>query len=357
MTRACRRYSAATLFLAVTAHRSAAQSFVLDVPLKSQRAAVSQTIGLTDITITYHRPLVGGRVIWDSLVPYGKVWRTGANMNTTIAFSDPVTIDGKPLDKGTYGLHMIPTRDAWTVIFSKNSTSWGSFTYDQSEDALRVTVQPRVAPMHNALTYEFTDLGADSAVVELEWEKLAIPFTVAVDVQAITIASLKRQLRTLARYNWMGWNDAARYLLVEKVALDTALAYADASIDNEDRFENEMTKSDVLAALNRRDESVVAQKKALDLGTPLQLDQFARTVLTQHRDSVAWMVFRFNATKSPTQWFVHDGLARMYSAQRKFDDARKEMRLALASAPPAQKTRLDGLLEQLVAKQDISHEQ
>jgi hypothetical protein len=106
----------------------AAQSQVLSVPLRSQRAEVSQTIGLTDITIAYHRPLVGGRVIWDSLVPYGKVWRTGANINTTISFSDPVRIDGQPLDRGTYGLHMIPAADEWTVIFSKNATSWGSFT-------------------------------------------------------------------------------------------------------------------------------------------------------------------------------------------------------------------------------------
>src|SRR5690242_15129716 len=116
----------------------AAQSQVLTVPLKSQGAKVSQTIGVTDITIAYHRPLVGGRVIWDSLVPYGKVWRTGANINTTITFSDPVDIEGHPLDRGTYGLHTIPAADEWTVIFSKNSTSWGSFTYNQGEDALRI---------------------------------------------------------------------------------------------------------------------------------------------------------------------------------------------------------------------------
>ena len=129
-----------------------AQSSVLDLPLQSQSAEVSQTIGITDIAIKYHRPLVNDRKIWDELLPYGKVWRAGANINTTISFSDPVTIEGQPLDKGTYGLHVIPNIEEWTVIFSKNSTSWGSFTYDQSEDALRVTVTPRPAEMQNALT-------------------------------------------------------------------------------------------------------------------------------------------------------------------------------------------------------------
>src|SRR3984885_12950276 len=116
----------------------AAQAFVFDFPLPSQRAEVTQRVGITDITIRYHRPLAGDRKIWDNVVPYGKVWRGGANENTTITFTDPVLIEGKPLDRGTYGLHMIPTANEWTIIFSKNATSWGSYSYDQSEDALRV---------------------------------------------------------------------------------------------------------------------------------------------------------------------------------------------------------------------------
>jgi hypothetical protein len=215
------------------------QSSVLDLPLQSQAAEVSQTIGITDITIKYHRPLVNGRKIWDGLVPYGKVWRAGANINTTISFSDPVTIEGQPLDKGTYGLHMIPNSEEWTVIFSKNSTSWGSFTYDQGEDALRVSVKPIPAEMHNALTYGFDQLQADSAVVELEWGKVAVPFKVAVDVHALTQASLKKQLRNLSGFSWNGWDDAANYLLAEKIDLDKALTYANKSIENEDRFDNE----------------------------------------------------------------------------------------------------------------------
>src|SRR5580698_5270382 len=130
------------LLMAALSGVSPAQSMVLDLPLPSQPAEISQTIGITNITIKYHRPLAADRKIWDGLVPYGKVWRAGANENTTITFSDPVTVEGKPLDKGTYGLHMIPTANEWTIIFSKAATAWGSFTYDQSEDALRVTVKP-----------------------------------------------------------------------------------------------------------------------------------------------------------------------------------------------------------------------
>jgi tetratricopeptide (TPR) repeat protein len=331
-----------------------AQSFAINIPLKSQKAEVSQTIGLTDITIAYHRPLVNGRVIWDSLVPYGKVWRSGANINTTISFSDPVTVNGQPLGAGTYGLHTIPGRDQWTIIFSKNSTSWGSFTYNQAEDALRITVQPQSGAMHNALTYEFDDLEPGSATVELLWEKVVVPFSIAVDVHAVMLASLRRQLRTLQRYGWMGWNDAASYLLDEKFALDTALADADTSISNEDRFENEMTKAKILTALNRPADAGVAQNRALDLGTPLQVDAYARTLLTQKKDSEAFAIFRRNGTKHPDQWFVHDGMARVYSAAGKFGDAEKEIKVALASAPEKEKSRLQELLKQLDAKKDIN---
>jgi hypothetical protein len=157
---------------------------------------------------------------------------------------------------------MIPNIEEWTVIFSRNSTSWGSFTYDQGEDALRVKVKPRPAEMRNALTYEFDQMQADSAVVELEWEKVAVPFKVSVDVHALIMASLKNQLRNLSAYSWNSWDDAANYLLAEKIGLDNALTYANKSIEYEDRYDNEMTKAKALAALDRKDESAAAEKKA-----------------------------------------------------------------------------------------------
>src|SRR5713226_5108474 len=342
------------LLMAAMSDVSPAQSLVLDLPLPSQRAEVSQRIGVTDITINYHRPLVKDRKIWDGVVPYGKVWRAGANENTTITFSDPVLIEGKPLDKGTYGLHMIPNADEWTIIFSKNSTSWGSFTYDQAEDALRVTVKAKAADMHNALTYDFDQLQPDSAVVKLEWEKIAVPFKVSVDVHDVVLASLKKQLRSLSQYTWMSWDDAANYLLTEKIGLDKALSYADKSIENEDRYDNEITKSRILTALNRKDEAATAQKKALALASPLQVHSYARQLLGEKRREEAFAIFNDNALKHPDQWFVYTGLAREYSAQGKFEDAAMEMKIALLAAPDNQKSYLDGLVRQLEAKQDIN---
>jgi hypothetical protein len=342
------------LLMAAFSGMSPAQSFVLDLPDPSQRAEVSQRIGLTDITINYHRPLVNDRKIWDGLVPYGKVWRAGANINTTITFSDPVQIEGKLLDRGTYGLHMIPNADEWTIIFSKNSTSWGAFTYDEKEDALRVTVKPKTADLHNALTYDFDDVQKDSAVVTLEWEKIAVPFKVTVDVHGAVEASLKKQLRNLSQYTWISWDDAATYLLTEKVDLDEALTYSNKSIENEDRYENEMTKSKVLTELNRKDEATTAQKKALDLATPLQVHLYGRQLQAEKHNQEAFVIFRENAKKHPDLWFVHTGLARIYSSEGKFDDAAKELKLSMAVAPDNQKVYLDGLEKKLESKQDIN---
>lgn len=343
------------LMIIAAASATPAQSIVIDLPLRSQYSEVTQRIGVTNITIKYSRPLVNNRKIWDGLVPYGKVWRTGANTNTTITFTDPVMIENQPLDRGTYGLHMIPNADHWTIIFSKNSTSWGSFTYDQKEDALRVNVKPQPAAMHNALTFEFDELQSNSTVVELLWEKIGVPFKVSVDVHEMVRASLQKQFRTLARYTWISWNDAANYLLAEKFDLDQALAYADKSIENEDRFDNEMTKAKVLTALNRQGEAAAAQQKALELGTLLQRHHFARELMSAKRHEEAFTIFRENANKHPEQWFVHDGLARLYSAQGRFDDAKKEINLALASAPADQKSDLNDLLKRLAASQDINN--
>jgi len=351
--RAVNGFSFCLMVIAISG-MSVAQSFVLDLPRPSQRAEIAQRIGITDITIRYHRPLVNNRKVWDGLVPYGKVWRAGANENTTITFSDPVQIEGKTLDKGTYGLHMIPNADDWTIIFSKNSTSWGAFTYDQAEDALRVTVKPTAGEMHNALTYDFDEVTPDSVVVTLQWEKVAVPFKVGVDVHEVVQASLKKQMRGLGQYTWEGWDDASNYLLAEKVGLSDALTYSDKSIQMEDRYDNEMTKSKVLAALNRKEDAAMAQKKALDLANPLQVHLYGRQLQGEKRNEEAFAIFRENAKKHPDQWFVHSGLARMYCSQGKFDDAAKEMKLALAGAPDNQKSYVDGLVKQLESKHDIN---
>ena len=174
-----------TLAILASALPAAGQN-IQDLPRRSPHATVTQRVGMTDITIDYHRPSVNEREIWGSLVPYEAVWRAGANDNTTITFSDAVTIDGSELDAGTYGLHMLPRQTTWSVIFSNNSTSWGSFFYDETEDALRIEATPREsAGFEEQLRYGFENVTNDSATVALFWEKLSVPFTVQVDTHAL----------------------------------------------------------------------------------------------------------------------------------------------------------------------------
>jgi tetratricopeptide (TPR) repeat protein len=177
---------------------------------------------------------------------------------------------------------------------------------------------------------------------------------VDVEVNKIVEASLNRQLRGLAQYTWEGWDDAANYLLAQKTDLDEALKYEDQSIEVEKRFDNLLTKSNILEALNRKDEADTTRKQALALANPLQLHIYARGLQAQKHQDEAFAIFRDNARKHPEQWFVHSGLARIYSSQGKFDDAVKEMNLALAGAPDGQKTYVESLVKRLQSKQEIN---
>ena len=332
------------------------QSVVLNLPEQSQAAKVGQTLGITNIDISYHRPLVNNRKIFGTqIVPYGQVWRAGANENTVIAFSDPVTIEGQTLAKGAYGLHMIPNEDSWTIIFSKNSTSWGSFTYDQKEDALRVNVKPQKGEFHEALAYDIDDVKADSAVVTLRWENVAVPFKVAVPNQKeVVLASVRDQLRTLNHWSWNAYDDAAHYLLDENAHLDEALTFLDRSQLLEDRFENGMTRAAILRAQGKEQEAAKVQAVALEKAQPLQLHIYARQLQQQKKQQEAFAIFRKNAQQHPDLWFVHTGMARVYSGEGKFTEAAKEMQLAIPGAPEQQRQAMEGLVKRLQANQDIN---
>jgi hypothetical protein len=346
--------AAASLGIGVARAQNQNQSLVLDLPLASQRAAAEQRLGVTDIRIDYHRPEVRGRKIWGDLVPYGQVWRAGANENTVITFGGPVTVEGQPLAKGSYGLHMLPTDGSWTVIFSKNSTSWGSFSYDEKEDALRVTVKPRPAEMQEALSYTFDDLHPDSTVVTMRWEKVAVPFQVKVDVPRATLDSLHQQLRGLQQYSWVSWNDAATWAIENKTAYEEALKWADTSIQNEERFENLDTKAQLLRLAGKNAEADAVQKQALAKAGPLQLHNYGRQLLAQKKTAEAVKIFETNARKNPTVWFVYMGLARGQSAAGRYPEAAKNAKEALARAPDAQKKYIQGLVDKLQAGKDIN---
>jgi hypothetical protein len=337
------------------AQTATGETLMLDLPRQSQHAAITQRIGITDITINYHRPLANAREIWGKVVPYGQVWRAGANENTTITFSDPVSIEGQPLDKGTYGLHMIPNADQWTVIFSKDAKAWGSFSYKQDDDALRVTVKPQTAEAHDALAYDFDDLKSDSAIVTMRWAKVAVPFKVSVKVNDIVTASIHRQIYGLNQYYWEGWDDAANYFLANKINLDEALKDEDKSIQAEERFDNLLNKSKILDAMGRKDDATAVRTQALEKGSALQLYFYGRQLQGEKKQEEAFAVFRTNAKKYPDYWTSHVGLARVYSGQGDFDKAVKEMQAALPGVPDeVNKTRLEGYVKRLQSKDDIN---
>jgi len=344
------------LFVAGVSHAQTAtgETLMLNLPRASQHALVSQRIGITDITINYHRPLANGRQVWGKLVPYGQVWRAGANENTIITFSDPVTIEGQSLDKGTYGLHMIPAETEWTIIFSKNSTAWGSFTYKQDEDALRVKVKPQTGEMHDALAYDFDDVKADAAVVTMRWEKVAVPFKVHVNVNDIVTASIHQQIHGMNQYYWEGPDDAAQYFLVNKINLDEALKYEDLSIQNEERYDNLMNKSKVLEAMGRKQDADWYRAKALDKANALQLYVYGRQLQGEKKQDEALAIYQSTAKKFPDYWTTHLGMARVYSAKGDFDNAVKEVKLSLKDAPDANKNALEAYSKRLEAKDDIN---
>ena len=327
----------------------------LDLPETSQKAAVQQRVGVTDITITYHRPLVNSRKIWGELVPMGEVWRAGANQNTTIEFSTPVSVEGKPLLAGKYGLHMIPTPDTWTVIFSKMATAWGSYTYSEAEDALRVTVKPRENQMEEALEYEFEDLKPDSVIVTLKWEKLAVPFRVAVTDAETVLPSVRNQLRGRDKWKWASQNEAAQYCLTKKINLEEALTWADQSIQLEEHFENLSTKAEILKALNKTEEAKTVLNRALEIANPLALYSQARQMQSQKREAEAMEIFQILVKRSPETVFGHLAQARIKSAAGDFPGAAEETRKAQGLAvSEAQKQNIAALIKRLEAKQDIN---
>jgi hypothetical protein len=336
------------------AQTATGETLMLDLPRASQHALVSQRIGLTDITINYHRPLANGRQVWGKLVPYGQVWRAGANENTVITFTDPVTIEGQPLDKGTYGLHMIPGESQWTVIFSKDYKDWGSFSYKQEDDALRVNVKPQNGEMHDALAYDFDDVKANSTMVTLRWEKVAVPFKVEVKVNDLVTASIHRQLHGLNQYYWEGWDDAAGYFLANKINLDEALKDEDQSIQVEERYDNLLSKANILDALGRKEDAKVFRANALEKANALQLYVYGRQLQGEKKQDEALAMYRANAKKYPEHWTSHLGMARVYSAQGDFDNAVKEVKLSLSGAPDANKSSLENYVKRLQSKDDIN---
>jgi hypothetical protein len=330
------------------------QGLGLVLPAASPKAGASQTVGVTDISITYSRPAVNNRKIWGSLVPYGEVWRAGADENTLISFSTDVTVNGKSLAAGSYGLHIIPGESEWTIIFSKDTSGWGSYSYDQARDALRVTARPEAAAMQERMLFSFDEVTDDSTTLNLHWEKIRVPINIKVDTKAHTLASIRAQLKGLSQFFWMGWSEAAQWALQNQTAYEEAMGWADKSIQAEERFDNLSTKAQLLERLGKPADAAKIMEQALSKGSAPQIHGYARSLLAQGKKDEALKIFKKNAEMYPDSWVVHVGLARGYSATSDFDKAAGEMQRAHDLSPADQKTYLKGLLDRLKKKENIN---
>ena len=267
-----------------------------------------------------------------------------------------MSIEGKPLAKGVYGLHMLPTADSTTVIFSKASSSWGSYTYKESEDALRVAVKPQPTEMHEALVYEFDDLKPTSANVTLKWDKLAVPFAISINDEETTLPNIRNQMRGILQYSWEPWYAAASFCLERKINLEEALKWADKSISVESRFDNLQLRANILKALNRGPDAATAQAKALEAATGQQLYFYGRQLQGQKQPEEALEIFRSVVKRFP------DGIygtilakARVASSSGDFATALKEAKAAQsASADDQQKAAIQALIDRLEKKEDVN---
>ena len=239
----------------------------LDLPRVSPKAALSQTVGLTDISIAYCRPGVKGRVIWGGLVPYDQVWRTGANEATTITFSDPVTVNGNAVPAGTYGLFTIPGKEEWTIILNKGAKQWGAYEYKVAEDLLRFKVKPRAAAAPTEwMEFHFASLGNDSTEVVLTWEKLEIPFTVKVEVTERVLAAARKAIAEAKPDDWRTPYRAFAFCLDNNVNLDEAGQWLAKSLQIKETYYNVLGKARLAFAKGNKAEAIGLAKKAIEVG-------------------------------------------------------------------------------------------
>ena len=322
----------------------------LKLPEASPKASVSQRVGLTDIQIDYNRPAVNKRKVWGDLVPWNEPWRAGANENTTITFSTPVTVGGKKLPAGTYGIHMIPTEKDWTVALSTVSSAWGSFSYDPKEDAVRFTVTPKAAEFEERLQYRFEDPTADSTTAVLGWDKLEIPIPIQVDTKAVAFDDIKSQMRGLPRFGWQGWNQAAQWTVANDYELDQGLAWADQSIGAQRTFANLRTKA---AILEKKGDARAAQDlrdQAMKIATEADVNAAGYQLLGQQKTDEAIALFRKNIKDHPDSWNAHDSLGEALVAKGDTKAAVESYRKALSmTTDPVQKKRINDILAKLKA--------
>lgn len=235
----------------------------LKLPDASPGASVKAAVGATEVTIDYHRPGVKGRKIWGGLVPYGQVWRLGANAATTITFTDPIKVQGHEVPAGTYALFAIPGQDKWTLILSRKAKQWGAFFYKPEDDLLRFDVQPQTGPFTEWMVFQITPDGNGKAVAEMAWETLRVPFTLEVDADAIAWKSVDDTLAGTT--GWEDYQTAAEWALIKNQRLDEAMAWVNKAMELQESFWNYDTKAKLLQRAGKTEEALRHLEKAMEL--------------------------------------------------------------------------------------------
>jgi tetratricopeptide (TPR) repeat protein len=333
---------------ALCAARLQAQS-VTSLPEVSPAASVSQVVGISSVKVVYHRPSVNKRRIWGDLVPYGFTnqgfgtskaapWRAGANENTLVTFQDDVSVAGKALKAGTYGLSMALAPDGGvTVIFSTDTTAWGSFFYDPSADALRATTRMEDAPYTEQLRYQFDNVTANSADLALYWESKRIPVPLRFDTDRIVEDRLKEELHGSRGFVYQAWVEGSQYLLDHDRDLPLALTWADTSVSapfiGERNFATLSNKSLILEKLGRKAEADQVMDGAIKIGSPTDIHAYARHLLQIGDRDRAVATFKLNARLHPGAWPVDYGLARAYSAMGDYKGATEALLRAQQALP------------------------
>lgn len=255
-----------SVFLVLFFIEATAQQVV--TPRPSPDATVTQMVGVTKVSIDYGSPAVNKRVIWGELVPYNEVWRTGANELTTITFNDPVKINGTELPAGTYGIHSVPRKDEWDIIFSKDAGIDGPSTFKAEKEILRLKAKPEEHHFMERMTFLFTDVTDNSAVVNLLWDKLKVSFTLETNTQDLTLTKARQQL------TWSPLFQAAQYCLTNNVNLDEGLKWIEASCLINEVYWNTRVKAQIQNKLGMKKEAVATMEQAIDLGNKMQNPPF-----------------------------------------------------------------------------------
>lgn len=326
-----------------------AQAPRLTLPDASQAATVSQRVGLTDITVTYHRPAVRQRTIWGDVVPFDQIWRAGANENTVVSFSTPVQVGGQMLAAGDYGLHMIPAKGAWTVILSRDASAWGSFFYDEAKDAVRLTTTPTESVHQEHLAYTFEDPAPASVVLTLRWERLAVPVAISVDTATVVTDSLERELRGLAGFFWEPFAQAADWTATNGNDLERASRWADRALSMNRNYQTLRAQARVLEKKGDTSGAAAVRADALKIANEADINAYGYELLGAGKVDEAIAMFRKNIADYPASWNTYDSLGEALAVKGQNADAIAQYSKALQMVgDDTNKTRIRGVLAKLI---------